>query len=255
MAQGHPLIPGNTVLFSDADRMINRISYLGMLGACLYAISSAFDGAMRIITDQRAKLFEERKMAMIGAMACNVAHEINSPLAALDLHLYQLDYLMKNNELTAEEAERRLQKMVGISRRISTIVRGLKFLSRQDDNDPVAKRPLGSIVESALDLNRERIEAYNIRFEFNLDMPDEKISCRPVALSQVFLNLLNNAVDAVQTQDEANRWISISARRKLDFIEVSVEDGGSKISDETRANLFKTFYTTGNPRARVPVSA
>jgi signal transduction histidine kinase len=243
MAQDHPLIPGNLVHYQDSDRSINRIGAAVYFALMLFAVSNSFDRAIEIINHQKAKLFDERKMALIGSMACNVAHEINSPLAALDLHLYNLGAAVNDGQLTSGEVAERLKKMNAITRRITVIVRGLKFLSRQENNDPLSVRSVSSVIDSAIDISREKLDTQNIRLQMDLDFPDELIACRPIAVSQVFLNLINNAIDAVYNQPAENRWIRVASRRTPSKMEISVEDGGPPVTSQIRANLFRSFYT------------
>jgi signal transduction histidine kinase len=221
-------------LYSTADRNANRIGYLALFVVCM----------LEIIDEQRQTLFEERRFALLGTVACNVAHEINSPLTALNLQLFQLEGLLKKNSFSREEAEDRISRMQKVSRRISVIVRGLKFLSRQEANDPMVRTEVSNLIDPILDLCRDRMVALGIHFVSKISCPKATVVGRPVALSQVVLNLMNNAIDAVAELHPTQRWIQLEAAIRNSFLEISVTDGGTIESADVREKLFKSFFTT-----------
>jgi signal transduction histidine kinase len=233
--------------FKPVDLRYNQAGYLGLLFVALYALFKAFNRALKLIDEQRDRLFEERRLASLGEITSSMAHEINSPLAALDLQIYQLKRLFLAGKLTPAEIEARIERISQTSKRLSVIVRSLKFLSGRDENDPVSPRPIGTIMALSLEMVEDRVRKYGIRLVREIENPEERVSCRAVALSQVFLNLLNNAVDAVKELPPERRWIRIQSRRRGAILEIGVEDGGAIVSEEVRENLFRSFFTTKPP--------
>lgn len=234
-------------IYTRQDLMANRFFYLLLFLVSLISLSNTFNRALKIIDDQRGKLFEERRLALIGRVASNVAHEINSPLTAIDLHLFQLENCLSKPAVAAQQAKDHAAKIRKISRRISVIVNNLKFFGGKDGQGQMTRSPIGAVIESALELNRDRIDANCIRLKLEIDDPATEVSCRPVALSQVFLNLINNAVDAVVDLPKEKRWISLKSSTAQNALQVAIEDGGSIVSPEVRNNLFKSFFTTKPP--------
>jgi signal transduction histidine kinase len=249
--QTGPLLKFGTVNgvyhFRPIDLRYNQAGYLGLLFVALYSLFKAFNRALKLIDEQRNRLFEERRLASLGEITSSMAHEINSPLAALDIQIYQLKRLFLAGKLTPVETEARIERISQTSKRLSVIVRSLKFLSGRDENDPVSLRPIGTIFAISLEMVEERIQKYGIRLKREIENPEEQISCRAVALSQVFLNLLNNAVDAVKDLPQECRWILIKSEIRNGRLQVSVEDGGAIVSEEVRENLFRSFFTTKPP--------
>ncbi len=232
--------------YRPQDRVINQIGYLALFVTCLFALSKAFERALAIVHHQRERRYEEEKFLAFGMLVGNVAHEVNSPLAALDVQLFQLDAMMESGSLNPAQVRERIARIRKVSGRLSVIVRGLKFLSGQDSGDTMAHYSVSSLLECALDLTRDRIEKEKVRFDLSLQNCDQKIYCRPVALSQVFLNLLNNALDAVESLPEEKRWIKVEAEQRAGRWITSVTDGGMISSAAARENLFRSFFTTKN---------
>jgi signal transduction histidine kinase len=241
--QSGPLLPGFPYAYVPEDRFMNQLSYLTLFVACLMGLSNSFERASKLIDEQRSRLYEERRLAAFGIVVGNVAHEINSPLAALDVQLFHLDSLVKNGRISNEDLLGRLDRVRKISRRLSILVRSLKFISGQDSGDALSPSPIGAVVDSALDLTQDRMEKEGVRFRDGLQLKSQPVACRPVALSQVFLNLLNNALDAVEELPEERRWISLEDSREGDRLRICVTDGGT-ISPEAQAGLFRNFFTT-----------
>src|SRR5690606_25598045 len=88
---------------------------------------------------QRARIFEERRLASLGSMAFQVAHEINSPLAALDLHVYQLESIARKGPPDPRVLLEKIGRIQKVSRRIAGIVRSLKSLTGGDSEEPVPR--------------------------------------------------------------------------------------------------------------------
>lgn len=238
-----PWLAGFPYAYGEDDKFANRVSYLTLFVACLMALSNSFERASKLIDEQRSRIYEERRLAAFGVVVSNVAHEINSPLAALDVQLFHLDSLLKKGELSNAEMLQRLERIRKISRRLSIIVRSLKFISGQDSGDPLSPNPIGSVVDSALDLTRDRMEKEGIVFRNELKFGSQNVASRPVALSQVFLNLLNNAIDAAEALPEGRRWVLLEDSVDADRLRISVTDGGT-IGVEAQAGLFRNFFTT-----------
>jgi signal transduction histidine kinase len=237
------LLPSFPYPYSGEDRIANQAGYLTLFAACLLALSNSFERASQLIEEQRNRLFEERRLAAFGVVVGNVAHEINSPLAALDLQLFHLESLLQRGGVEKEDMIGRIGRIRKISRRLSVIVRSLKFISGQDTGDALAPSAIGNVVESALDLAQDRMKKEGIRFRNEMRFGSQEIACRPVALSQVFLNLLNNAADAIEDLPEEGRWITLADEKKEASLLISVTDGGV-ISREARDGLFQNFFTT-----------
>ena len=194
---------------------------------------------MTDITDAallQAKLAHAEKMATIGRLVSGVAHEVNNPLAAI---LGFTDLLLENPE-TPASAREDLQIILQETQRTKEIVQDLLSFARQR---PTQKEPVNvnAVLRQTIKLRSYDFSSHGVEvieeFEENLTptLGDAQ------QLQQVFLNILNNAYDAIQESGNHGR-IHIRTRRAEDDIEVAFVDNGTGVADPER--IFDPFFTT-----------
>ena len=194
---------------------------------------------MTDITDAallQAKLAHAEKMATIGRLVSGVAHEVNNPLAAI---LGFTDLLLENPEVPVSARED-LQIILQETQRTKEIVQDLLSFARQR---PTQKEPVSVniVLRQTIKLRSYDFSSHGVEvieeFEENLGptLGDAQ------QLQQVFLNILNNAYDAIQESGNHGR-IRIRTRRAEDDIEVAFVDNGTGVADPER--IFDPFFTT-----------
>lgn len=246
--QPEPLISLEQGIFPESDRYANQIGYLLLLFFSLVSISSAYDRAARVIEAQHLKLLEQARMTSAGTIASHVAHEINSPLTALELQLFQMRKGLESGT-GGDQALERLGKAQRLTHRISILVQGINYLSRSEPSEGLVRVTLANLLESLLEFTSDRLTQAKISFKIEQADPALTIRCRPVAFSQVLLNLINNAMDVLEELPLEARWIRIESRTVEGQIEISVMDGGNLPGPEVRSRIFEPFFTT-KPRGR-----
>jgi two-component system, NtrC family, sensor kinase len=180
------------------------------------------------------QLVRSEKLAALGQLVAGVAHELNNPLTGI----------MGYSELLAEEVEgeklgKRVAKLGNEARRMKRIVDGLLRFARQ--NNPAARAAeFEAALQDVVQLREYHLRKFSIALEVNVDPGLPRIAIGEDELKQVLLNILNNAIDAVE--DSAERVIRISARHHAGRVSISFEDSGPGFSDTNRA--FDPFYTT-----------
>lgn len=241
--QPEPLLRIDPVPFSESDRYGNQISYLLLFLLSVNAISSAYDKAARVIEAQHKKLLEQARMSSAGAIARRVAHEINSPLTALELQLYQMQKRSKALSLDNETLGR-LGIVQRLSRHISILVQGINYLSRSDPSETPQSVSLAQLLNSAVEIIADRLSQTKITLDIELADPQLTIKCQPAAFSQVILNLLNNSIDALEEQPSESRWIRVLCQPTPTGFEISVSDGGPTPDMKIIERMFDPFFTT-----------
>ena len=189
-------------------------------------------------------LMQAAKMRSLGEMAAGIAHEINTPLAVICLTAEQIKRDITKPEATRKSDEQLTQKLERIEKtgqRIATIVKGLRLFARESDQDPWTASIAADIVKEALALCAERFKNHNIEIRTDFDL-DLVVECVPVQISQVILNLLGNAFDAVDALPE--KWIHIQIKKIENQVRLSFTDSGLGISAATQAKLMTPFFTT-----------
>src|ERR1700731_2999966 len=194
---------------------------------------------MTDITDAallQAKLAHAEKMATIGRLVSGVAHEVNNPLAAI---LGFTDLLLENPQIP-DNAREDLQIILRETQRTKDIVQDLLSFARQR---PVQRElvHVNNVLRQTIKLRSYDFASHGVEV---VEEFDEKLSPAlgdSQQLQQVFLNILNNAYDAVQDAGQRGQII-IRTRQRGESVEVAVTDNGTGITDPQR--IFDPFYTT-----------
>ena len=229
--------------YDHQDLVMNQLTYVAVLVLSLIGIANAYARATQLIDEQRAKVFEHNRLSALGSMACNVAHEINTPLMAMDLHLEDLELIVGDDPARISERQA-VRRVAELSRRIATIVRGFKLVSYAGADDAPADTTLGAVVHAAVDLAAGRTRPLGVALEVELPDPAVPLRCRIVAVSQILLNLIDNAVDAVSELPGGERWVRLAVTVDGGVVTVACTDAGRIVDPATRHRLFEAFYTT-----------
>jgi len=194
---------------------------------------------MTDITDSailRDKLVHAEKMAAVGQLVSGVAHEVNNPLTAI---LGFADLLMENPELP-EGARKDLRVILQEAQRTKQIVQNLLSFARQMPPQRTAVQ-LNAILRRTVQLRAYDFTSHGIEVVENLDEQLPEVMGDAHQLQQVFLNILNNAYDAVHEVGRPAR-IEIMSTKAGETVEVSFRDNGNGISHPDR--IFDPFFTT-----------
>ncbi|HXL22258.1 MAG TPA: PAS domain S-box protein [Candidatus Dormibacteraeota bacterium] len=197
---------------------------------------------MTDITDAtllQAKLAHSERMATIGRLVSGVAHEVNNPLAAI---LGFTDLLLENPEVPASARED-LGIILQETQRTKDIVQDLLSFARQR---PVQRElvQVNQVLRQTIKLRSYDFASHGVEVQEDFEDALAPALGDAQQLQQVFLNILNNAYDAVQEAKQRGR-IHISTRRMADIIEVAISDNGPGIAQPER--VFDPFYTTKHP--------
>ncbi|MFN8207579.1 MAG: ATP-binding protein [Bacteroidales bacterium] len=216
------------------------------------------------------QLIQSEKMASVGVLTAGIAHEINNPINFISSGVDALKVLLSDfqkillqfEELNADNISEKLSgiramqeelgyhEMVGnIDRltgnistgvgRVTEIIRSLRIFSRLDQHE-LAECNLNEFLESALVL---LFHQYKNRIDIQRNFGEiPVIQCNPVQINQVFVNILINAIDAI----ERNGMISIATRylQKEERVEIRIRDTGAGIPQDVLPRIFEPFFTT-----------
>ena len=193
----------------------------------------------RDVTEEKRlqrKLIQSEKMAAIGMLAGGVAHEINNPLAGI-LAFAQL----LKNEVINPEAQGDLNEIEQAAKRCKKIVEDLLMFARPHGESELKEVSLVDALDQILPLAKLNLKHRNVGLatEYAENLPGARGN--PARLQQVFLNLINNAAQSMETGGEVGVRIFQSPDRSQ--IVVEVRDRGCGIREEDMAKIFDPFYT------------
>jgi len=182
------------------------------------------------------QLLHSEKMAAVGQLISGVAHELNNPLTAI-LGYSQL--LISSCQLPPQGVEYS-DKLYKQAQRTHRIVQNLLSFARQHKPERIAVQ-LNQILQDTMALRDYDLRMSNIRVHFDLSADLPTTAADPHQLQQVFLNLVNNAVDAIlENSNDGDLWIRTEAQGDRMLIEFT--DNGPGVKEASR--VFDPFYTT-----------
>jgi PAS domain S-box-containing protein len=203
--------------------------------------------SIRDVTEVRKaelKMVESARLASLGEMAGGIAHEINNPLAIIRGKAEQIASRRNDPEYLKNKLKSDLDKISQTVERITSIIRGLRTFARDSSQDPFVRSNVQTVINDSMDMCAERLRAKNIEFKTYGDFNWE-IWARPIQLTQVLVNLINNSMDAIEKQSE--KWIHLEVENSSGTLKFSVTDSGSGIPKDVRSRLMEPFFTTKAP--------
>lgn len=238
--------------------------------------NSELNQALADLKTTQQQLVESEKLASLGQMTAGIAHEINNPINFVQSNVGPLkrdvqdilslleqyanlendyDIQLKLNNLKAqyknleidflkEEISQLLNGIEEGSKRTAEIVKGLRIFSRMDKNERVSA-DINECLSSTLVVMKNMTKAeVTLNIQLAKDLP--KIDCYPGKLSQVFMNLITNAVQATKlpNRQPKDRIITIESAQQNECILIHISDNGAGIPDNIHDKIFEPFFTT-----------
>ncbi|MGH6611799.1 MAG: PAS domain-containing sensor histidine kinase [Burkholderiaceae bacterium] len=194
-----------------------------------------------IVRQQQGKVELTSRLMTMGEMASSLAHELNQPLTAISNYSLGAVSRMKDGGVSSDELLPALEKTAGQAQRAGNIIRRIReFVKRSEPRR--RSTDVARIVEDAIGFADIEAAKKGIEIRTQVEPGLPPLNVDPILIEQLILNLLKNAVDAM---DEATvRRIDLIVRRQDEMAEFSVIDRGCGISELQLANLFQPFFST-----------
>ena len=185
----------------------------------------------------RRKVMESERLAIVGQLAADVAHELNNPLQGIVTYAHLL-----LERMTPEDPGRSaVEKIVNQATRCTTIIRGLLDFSRPTKPH---KRPadLPAAIDECLALVEDRVVFHNIEVvrDYQADLPPTVMD--PAQMQQVFMNLIINAAEAMGGVGRLTVTVGLDTERRV--LQASFRDTGHGIREADMGRIFDPFFTT-----------
>ncbi|MBW1887175.1 MAG: two-component sensor histidine kinase [Deltaproteobacteria bacterium] len=219
-----------------------------LIGTNAYSLSKKMVRRIAQADEEKQKrneqMFQTGKLASIGELAAGVAHEINNPVAIMVEEAGWIDDLLEDEEFregkNLDEFKRALKQIRTQGNRCKEITQKLLSFARKTDSR-VQEVQLNELIEDIITISAKRAKYSGIviKTEIQEDLPPIDLS--PTEMQQVLINLINNALDAME---ENGGTLSISARIEGDHIVIEVSDDGPGIPEDNLSQIFDPFFTT-----------
>jgi len=191
----------------------------------------------------RAELAHTSHLATMGGLAASISHEINQPLSAIVSYASAGTRWLKRAEPDVGEALHNLESIRLNGKRASEIVAALRSLAKQD-NVQREHLDLNAVIRDVLDLTRLEMEARKVRLEAAVSDLEFVVSGDRVQLQQLVLNLVNNAVDAMESVAAEKRLLIVTCVERDGLVLTRVEDRGCGIPEEALKKVFTPLFST-----------
>lgn len=189
------------------------------------------------------RMRQVEKMALVGRLAASVAHEINNPLQIITNQAGWVDELMEEEDQGLlkhfDEYRDSIKKIRGNVKRAGEITHRLLGFSRSHDFEKT-ETDINRLIEETVALLANEASAHRITFRYFLEQGLTRVVTDSSQLQQVFLNILDNAIDAIGQDGQ----ISITTRVYGDQVVAEFKDTGPGLSPDSIKKLFDPFYTT-----------
>lgn len=187
----------------------------------------------------RDELLHAAKLAALGQMSAGINHEMNQPLAAIRSYADNARQFLEKERF--EDTLWNLEQIAELTERMGQVVAQLKLFSRKSSGK-IVRVPLHGALDGAMEILRPIISKLHINFIITLNPENVEIMANNVLLQQVFVNLITNAIHAVEGKD--NPQIEIISTSKDNKVFILVRDNGIGIPDNKLKQIFEPFYTT-----------
>ncbi len=201
--------------------------------------------AEAVMVESRERLARAERMASLGLMAAGIAHEINQPLNSIKVNADGLIYLERVN--ASLEKREMMENIRDISRqagRIDEIIRHVRSFLQADTQRMKQACNLNAAVESALLLVGIQLSTHNIMLVKDLQEGLPLIEAQVIHLEEVTINLIVNAMQALDKIERANKQITCRTYAMPGVVVFEVADNGPGVEEEIRDKLFEPFLST-----------
>jgi len=227
------------------------------------------------LKETQSQLVQAEKMASLGQLTAGIAHEINNPINFVSANIEPLRYDVKDIlevldlydaissssefetkkeaiekfkeeidlKYSLQEVDQLLKGIEDGAKRTADIVSALKTFSRIDESS-LKETDLNEGLRSTLAILKNEI-GNNVSIEFELDQELPAVECFGGKINQVFLNVMNNALQAMEDNpSDRQSVLKIRSSAVGEDVEISIIDNGSGMSDDVKSRIFEPFFTT-----------
>ncbi|OUR95510.1 hypothetical protein A9Q84_16895 [Halobacteriovorax marinus] len=212
-------------------------------------LESSLNKMITKMSEDYSLIMQKGKFESLGLMAGGIAHEINNPLSIITMNCHKINrHLSKKSKNIDDESKikKRVEKINETVDRISSIIIGLKKITRESSQDKMGFISNKVIISDLNSFIKSIIEDHNIDFsiEDNTSLQSGFLG-QPGQITQVLINLIVNSSHALEAYaQDKEKWIKLIVENSTDTISFKVIDNGPGIPEEFHEKLMDPFFTT-----------
>lgn len=193
----------------------------------------------KALRDAQEELVQQSKVAALGQMAATIVHELSQPLSAMNSSIAAIN--LKVEKKNWEGAIQSINRLSPLGKKMNAVIKLLKSFSYQDDN-ALKNHELAPLINKSLTLYKDCLKEKNIHLKHLELQQNVFVKVNTVKLDLVIVNIIQNAVDAMEKCDHPE--ISISMESQKDIAIINIEDIGGGIDSRVMGQLFNPYFTT-----------
>ena len=240
-------LPQILILFTVAQMVMSALSYIAIGGywAERIAKESARAGLeneeIRGLLIERegliASLLKANKTTATGALSASIAHELNQPLGASSLNIQFLQKKLAEGGIDPGLEKDILETLLADNQRAANIIKSLRAIFSESQLD-AERVDLNELIDLVLQITKPEIQSKNIQIVLKSGS-NVIANVNRGEVQQVILNLINNAIQALEDSSQTHRKMTIETQAQSNGLEFSIADNGEGVSVEHQSHLFE----------------
>jgi C4-dicarboxylate-specific signal transduction histidine kinase len=183
------------------------------------------------------------ELAVLGEMTAGIAHEISNPLTIISGFASHIKNTLERESIESPAISKKSQRIVDTVKRVEHIVSAMRKLARgTKDEDPLITIEIQDILKEALVLTTYKLSSNNVALDIGEYDKSLSIDCQPIQISQVLINLINNASDALENVE--NPQVKLDIFEKNGDVVILVKDSAGSLKKELYDRIFEQNVTT-----------
>jgi signal transduction histidine kinase len=188
------------------------------------------------------------KLASLGVMSAGITHEINQPLCAIKVSAESILYWnKKHNQILPEPFTEGLKDISEAANYINDIIQHMRSFWHMPSNTQSQVVNLNSVIPSALSLIERQLYSHGVFLELDLAENLPEICIDTVHLEQIIINIVINAMHALDETDKSDKRIVIATREYNGTVELCIRDNGTGLPHNIGTKLYDPFFSTKQP--------
>ncbi len=228
----------------DVFSLHAHLAMLALTALMLASMRAERDAAEQRSREHLSALARAGRLDAMSMMAAGIAHQINQPLCAVTSYAQAARRILRDGKPT-HELDRALERIIAGNEKASDIVRRIRTFLRSGESER-SREDARELIRESVDLVRPEYRRQGVRLETDCTDTPLPVEVDAVALRQVLVNLLQNALEAVAAGEQTNTgWVRVVGRRRgpPDEVEITITDNGPGLPGGDRERLFEPLVT------------